>query len=410
MELLDLNTQAIVSNALQRLNNFTNLTFLSPGSKARLLVDILSEELGLQASQFDLNVGAGLLRKATGVTLDYIGELFGLERLQEVQADVVSAEQNFSLYTLNTSFGDINNGSDIIIEPGALRISNIEDFTTDATVYVNTSQIILKANENNVYFDAQALSAGAKANVGSRTLVHHNFTNYADSLNRSLLVINNQSITYGRDREDDENYRYRIQKEKISSEAGNETAIRLALLVIPGVADVVRIPYARGIGTCDWLISSTSIAVSQELLDIAQEAIESKQSVGMSNIAKSPVLIGTEYIFSINYKGRLEDAQKDKIKADIKKNISDYVNNLEIAEPLILDQVVRIVLSSSDLIESMGDADSSENFKNIFLYKRSELSNSLTRKSLTGNYTPKSYERVVLETTIASPITIIDNN
>ena len=62
MELLDLRTSDIVSNALQRLDNFTNISFLSPGSKARLLVDILSEELGLQASQFDLNVGAAALK------------------------------------------------------------------------------------------------------------------------------------------------------------------------------------------------------------------------------------------------------------------------------------------------------------------------------------------------------------
>jgi hypothetical protein len=49
-------------------------------------------------------------------------------------------------------------------------------------------------------------------------------------------------------------------------------------------------------------------------------------------------------------------------------------------------------------------------FKNIFLYKRSNVSNSVTRKALTGNYRAKNYERVVLETTIENPITIIDNN
>jgi hypothetical protein len=78
MEFLDLQTTEIVSNALQKLNDFTNFTFLSPGSKARMLVDILSEELGIQAELFDQNIGAGLLRKAQGIVLDYIGEVYGL--------------------------------------------------------------------------------------------------------------------------------------------------------------------------------------------------------------------------------------------------------------------------------------------------------------------------------------------
>lgn len=410
MELLDLKTTDIVSNALQRLDSFTNITFLSPGSKARMLVDILSEELGLQASQFDVNAGAALLRNASGNILDYIGEIFGLNRLDEIKSTISSFEQNFVLYTVGLNFGSINNGQDIIIPAGAMQISNQQSFGSDSTIYVNTERIILRNTESRVFFSAQALTAGTAANAGSNTLNFHNFTNYSDSLNRTLLVTNSHGISYGRDRETDDNYRYRIQKEKISAEAGNETAIRLGLLVIPGVANVTRIPYARGVGTCDWLISSTSVIVSEELLELCQETINAKQSVGMSNIAKSPVLIGTEFIFPITYKGTLEDRQKEAIKADIRTNISNYVNNLGIATPLVLDQIVRIVLNSSDLIESMGADGSADNFTNIFIYKRSGLSNSLTRKSLTTNYTPKSYEQVVLETTIARPITIIENN
>lgn len=410
MEFLDLKTQDIVSNALQKLNDFTNFTFLSPGSKARLLVDIISEEVGLQAEQFDSNIALGFLRKAQGTTLDAIAEIYGMERLPEVKSEVTAAEQNFMLYTLSLNFGAINNGADIVIQPGELVFSNTIDQSSGSIIYVNTDQIVLKNTDTKTYFSAQSLIAGSQANAGAGTLNHHTFTKYADALNRSLLVTNVNTISYGRDRETDDNFKYRIQKEKISSEAGNETAIRLALLVIPGIADVIRLPYVRGIGTADWLISSTSVAVSQELLDVAQQEIDKKQSSGMSNLAKAPVLIGAEFIFSLSYKGQLETNQKDKIKSDIKKNISDYVNNLQIGETLVLDQIVKIILNSSDLIESMGDSNSSENFKNVFLYKRSGLSNLLTRKTLTTDYAARTNERVVLETTIENPVVIIDNN
>jgi uncharacterized phage protein gp47/JayE len=410
MELLDLQTSDIISNAIQKLNAFTNLTFLSPGSKARMLVDILSEEIGLQALDFDANSGAALLRNASGNVLDFIGEIYGLDRLEEVRSSISNAEENFILYTTGANFGSINNGQDIVIPSGAMQISNQESLGSNSVIYVNTEDIVLRSTESRIYFSAQASNSGRNSNTGSNILNFHNFTNYADSLSRSLLVTNNHGISYGRDRESDDNFRYRIQKEKISSEAANETSLRLGLLVIPGVADALPIRYARGIGTCDWLITSSSVIVSEDLITLCQEVIDERQGVGMSNLARSPILIGAEFSFSVSYKGKIEDRQKESIKNTIRNSVADYVNNLDIGEALILDQIVRIVLTSSDLIESMGDVDSSDNFKNIYLYKRSAFSNSLTRKSLTGNYTPKNYERVVLETTIAKPITIIDNN
>jgi hypothetical protein len=114
--------------------------------------------------------------------------------------------------------------------------------------------------------------------------------------------------------------------------------------------------------------------------------------------------------FGVTYKINLEDTDKDKIKAEIRKNIADYVNNLEIGEKLVVDQIVRVVLNSSDEIESMGDTSSSNNFSSIFIYRRSGLSNSVIRKSLTSDYKTKQYERVILEPRVETPIVIRDNN
>jgi uncharacterized phage protein gp47/JayE len=410
MQYLDLNTQVIVDDALQRLNEYTNLTFLSPGSKARLLVEVLGEEIGREAEEFDRNTGAALIRGASGVLLDYIGEIYGLPRLQEEKAEVFSQEENFSFYTLEPNFGELNNGDDIIIGVGAVSLFNTNTVSPEQVVYKNTEEIVLSKNENRVFFGAEAAGAGENSNIGAASLVFHDFSNYTDSLSNTLLTSNSQSIVYGRDQESDENYRYRIQKEKISAEAGNETAIRLNILLVPGVSNIVRIPYSRGIGTTDWLIKSTSTLVSGQLVDTVQQSIDQKQSSGTSNIAKSPNIIGLEVKFPITYKTSLEDSDKEKIKAEVRKNVSDYVNNLEIGESLIVDQVVKVVLNSSDEIESMGDPNSSENFSSIFIYKRSGLSTSVIRKSLTSDYRTKQYERVILEPGVQTPIVIRDNN
>ncbi|MDD3412424.1 MAG: baseplate J/gp47 family protein [Lachnospiraceae bacterium] len=410
MEYLDINTDESTSNALQKLSSYTNLTFLSPGSKARLLVEILGEELGLEAERLDQNVGVALIRNSKGKLLDYIGEVFGMTRLSEVKASVFSEEENFMIYTLEPNFGAINNGEDINIPVGAINIYSTPNSSANRVAYKNTQMITLPRNSNRVFFAAEALYAGENSNVGANSLVFHDFTNYADSLSRTLLVTNNESITYGRNEESDDNFRFRIQREKISGEAGNETAIRLSALLIPGVSDIVKIPYSRGIGTNDWLIRSTSTLVSSSLIDAVQNVIDERQSAGMSNLAKAPNIVGLELSFPLTYKTVLEDSEKEKIRAEIRKNLADYINNLAIGEKLILDQLVRVVLNSSDKIESIGDKGSASNFTYVFIHQRSGMSNSVIRKSLLTDYKTKSNERVILEPRIESPILIKDNN
>lgn len=410
MEYLDLQTDTIIQSAIEKLNDNTNLTFLSPGSKARLLVEIMGEEIGLSAEEFDKNIGSAFIRGASGKLLDYIGEIYGVKRLTVQKASVFAEEENFVLYTLSPSFGDINNGESILIQKGTMRIMSSPVVTDETVVYTNSEDIVLGSSENRKYFAAEALLPGQDSNVGETTLTFHDFTNYADSDSSSLLVTNYQSITYGRDAETDDNYRYRIQQEKISSEAGNSSAIRLALLQIPGVADVRRLKYERGIGTTDWLIQSTSTTVSQGLLLDCQTAIAEVQSEGLSNIARSPINVGAELFFALTYKSALEDAEKEKIKSEVRSNIAEYINNLAIGESLIRDQIVRVVLNTSNEIESMGETGASENFSAIYLYKRSAVSNSVLRRTLIGDYRANIDERVILEPSVEVPIVIRDNN
>jgi uncharacterized phage protein gp47/JayE len=410
MEYVNLSTDAIVSNAISRLNEYSGLSFLTPGSKARALIEILGEELSLQATEFDQNIGSNFIRKASGQMLDFIGEVYGTRREKEKKAIVLSQEENFKLYTLEESFGSINANNPITIPKGTLAISNTPAIGSDTIIYVNTTDIFLPKESSEVFFSAEAIAPGAFANVGARSLQYHNFTNYADSLNNTLSVLNIESITYGKDEETDQNYRFRIQQERISQEAGNYSSIRLALLGIPGIADVKRIKYERGVGTSDWLIQSTTPVVSASLIAEAQKVIDAKQSSGTSNKARSPVTVGVEMMFSITYKRSLEDSQKEQIKSVIRQNIANYVNTLPIGGSLVQDQIVRIVLTSSNEIQSMGDANSRDNFSYLYAYRRSAISNSVTRKTLMGDYVSRYDEKVILEPTINAPIKIRDNN
>jgi len=410
MAFLNLNTELITEETLKELSNSTNVTYLSPGSKARIILDIMNDKLGLQAEQFDLNVGRAFIRNAEGKLLDFIGEIFGTSRKLKQKAEVSREEKNFFFYTFDNNFGEINNFEDIIIPSNSVQIFNTTDPDSEQIAYVNTEQIILPAGEAIAYFSAESRDFGTSSNVGSGTMNFHNFNGYSDAVNRTLLVSNTSSITYGEDDESDENYRFRIQQQTIAGEAGNYSAIRLALLSVSGISDVVRIKYPRGIGTSDWLIKAVTPEVPQRLIDLAQEAINEKQSEGLENTARAPVTIGLQLDFSVTYRSRLEDQIKELIKTSIRRKVIEYINSLDIGEKLVIDQVVKTILNADERILSIGDPDSISNFERITLYKRSAVSNSKVKRTITGDYKTAFNERVIIEPTIIDPIIISDNN
>jgi len=410
MAFLDLDKNYITEEVIETLASQTNVTYLSPGSKARLLLDIVNDKLGLQALQFDENIGKAFIRNATGTLLDFIGEIFGVSRELKEKAEISEEEKNLFFYTLENSFGEINNFEDIIIPAGTLKVYNTKDPSLNQIIYINSRQIILPANENSVYFSAEAQGFGSEYNTGANTMVYHDFKNYADVLNQTLLVNNDISMTYGKNDETDDNYRFRIQQQTIAGEAANFSAIRLNLLSIAGVSDVVRIKFPKGIGTAHWLIKAVTPEVPPRLLTLAQEAIDEKQGEGLENIATAPITIGIQLIFSITYRERLEDKIKELIRSTIKRDLITYINNLDIEEDLIIDQMVKIILNSDDRISSMGLPNSQSNFERINIYKRSALSNTKVRRSIYKDYSTREDERIIIEPTIIDPIIINDNN
>ena len=410
MAYLDLQTEFITEQTLEQLAQRSNVNFLSPGAKVRLTLDIINDKLGIQARQFDVNTGQAFIRNANGQLLDFIGEVFGITRKAAKKPEVSKEEKNFYFYTLENTFGAINLNSDIVIPAGAVKIYNTDSPGAQVVTYINTSVIVLPAGEQRVYFSAESEGLGSAANVGINSLNKHNFKGYSDSLNTTLAVTNESSITYGEDTESDDNFRFRIQQQAIAGESANASAIRLSLLSVPGVSDVVRIKYPRGIGTTDWLIKAVTPSVPSRLITICQNSIGETEAEGMENLAKAPVIVGLQLIFSMTYRSRLEEGIKTQIKTEVRKNIINYVNNLGIGERLVIDQVKKIILNSDSRIESLGDENSVSDFNKVNLYKRSDASDSVVRRTLVDTYRTKPNERVIVETSIASPIVITDNN
>jgi len=407
MALIRKNYSDIIDSALRQLTQETNITQLSPGAKARALLEIVSRQISEQYQIFDLNLANAFLSTAQGEFLNYIGEIVGVERLQPVTAGTVAESQNVIFYTFAATFGAINGGSDITIPKGTrIWTSPSTPEADDSTYYYITEEVVLPSAGTTQAIPINATQQGGISNVGQDTLVNHDFENYSDFENGTLLVRNRASITSGRGLESDEDFRYRVSKQVTASEMGNETAIRLAALSVPGVADISMVPYVRGLGTFAVYIKSLEARVSDELVDAVQQTIDTVQSFGNRGYALKPKEIGIEMLLSLTYRESITARDRASINRDVVGTMYDYINNLDIGEDFIINEVVQRVMQVDDRIKNVGVAN--KPIDDLKMWKTSRTADNRVRYTLENDYTAAFDEKVLVEYSLTTPVTVIN--
>ena len=397
----------IIDSGLRQLTQETNITQLSPGAKARAILEIFSRQLAEAYQIFDINLANTYLSTARGEFLDYMGEIVGLERLQPIAAGTVSGSQNVIFYTFAPTFGSINDDTDIFIPKGTRIWTSPTTVGADDSVYYYIAEdTLLDTAANQQAVSVTATQQGLLANVGQDTLVNHDFANYTDQGNGTLLVRNRASITSGRGLETDEDFRFRISKQVTASEMGNETAIRLGALSVPGVADVSMVPHVRGLGTFGVYVKSLDARVTDELIEAVQNVVDQVQSFGNRGFALQPKEIGIEMVLSITYRETLTSRDRASINRTIVGAMYDYINNLDIGEDFIVNEVVQRVMQVDDRIKNVGVAN--KPIDDLKMWKTSRTADNRVRYTLETDYTTAFDEKVLVEYSLINPITIIN--
>lgn len=389
--------------SLNELINETNITRTSPGAKAKNLLKVINRKLNRSYQDFDINLLKGFLPFAEDQFLDYFGDILGLPRAPAVRASAAAAGKIVRFYVETGTFGDINTDQDIFI-PGGTLLSTGAGAT--GTVYRVTIGTYLERSLSEVYIAAEASFDGDSQNLGTGTLVFHNFTNYTSA--EGLLVDNPGLIDNGSSIENDTNYRFRLSNQVLASERANLTSIRLAVLTVPGVSDMLLRPYARGIGSFDILIQAVIPNTPQPLIDACQQAVEVVQSHGISGVVKAPLLTGLTFQISVTWRADVTQEARDQIRASIQAALQDYVNNLSMAEGFFVNEAIERVMSVDERILNIGTAQQA--FDEIAIYKETKLKDNRIRETLLSDYEPTIEERVIIELSTDTPIVVLDKN
>lgn len=400
MPLFARSTAELTTNAIEELSSNTNFTRFSPGAKARAMLDAVNRNIEGGYNDFDLNIARAFVSSASGRFLELVGGLLGVTREISVAATASSDLQVVKFYVASGTFGDINSSNDIPLTPGSVISTGP---ASTGILYRISSPATAFAGDSIAWVSVEAVGTGEEYNLGSSNLVYHDITGYTDVANGTLLVTNVHAIDNGKNLESDENYRFRIVNAKLEAEAANETAVRLAALTAPGVADVDIIRHYRGIGTFGVIIKGLTPTVPQSIIDDVVLRVRKVQGLGSVAFVRKAKETGLVFDITVHYKQRQTNDELDLLEQFIEDTITEEVNSLDTGEPFSVARLASALFGVSDNIENLGEPG--QPFDNIYIYKTSRLDDNRVRAKLLGDYSPDFDERVIIEPSVTNPFT-----
>jgi len=389
----------LMVDSLDDLNTNTNLTKLGPGGIARGIIEAVNKRLNEAYEIFDLNLARSFVSSSNGQLLDLIGYLLGCVRDTSLSALITSNMEVVKFYVDSGTFGNINSNNDIVINQGLIISTQSNQ---GGVRYKTLEMVVLPSSGDSQFISVEALLPGTDSHLGTGSLVNHSFIGYTDYLNKTLKVTNAHSISNARNLESDANYRYRIVNKVLEAEAANLTAIRLACLSTPGVADIVLIPRYRGIGTFGVIIKATTSTVSQTLIDEVTSTLQRVLAYGNIAYVIGPLETGISMKVTIWYGSNITDTEMEDIESNVTTAIIDYVNALDIGQTLYINQLINQLFDVSDSIANFGQPN--KPIDELYIYTQTELLETKIRQTLLNDYAPATNERVIIEPSVSVPI------
>lgn len=400
-------TDSITKKIISELSRNSAFSAFQPGQKLRAIIDAFSAELGEAYQNFDFNVAASLISGANGFFLDSIAALYGIKRKTAETVTVSEASQTVKFYVSGgRTFGEINNGQDILVPAGTIIRTAVS--AARPTRYFVRTNYTLPASSTSYFISVESQQSGESAVAGENSLINHDFVNYIDSANKSLLVTNSKPITYVQKDESDNDLKVRIINALTTNEAANQTALRIAALSVPGVSDVTIKEHVYGAGSAELVILSQSARVPAVLIELVQNKVNEIKSIGSVIVVKGPKEIGIELGAQLTFEPGIGENIKTATRTRVMQNLKFFLDSTPLGASVSQQQLLNTILNTDSRITKVGNAKNV--FDYIYLYKPSLLDNESNRRKFPIQKDELirvgSNEKLLTEFTISNPISI----
>lgn len=305
---------------------------MTTNSNAGVLSHIFARREKAMWEQMQLEYYSAFISTATGASLDYIGGNLGLKRKVDMP-----------------SFAQIK----IVTQEEYLIQAGEQYETEDGYQFTLLKDVLTKKDEDGTWSGigwVQSEDTGQETNVSADSITIE--SNPDDEV---ISVTNPEEAGGGQDYEDDDTYRERLRMENAARPGATAAGIRSALMNLPGVREVniVQNPFAEANKYGDPPYSVHIYCLGGNKQDIA-ECLADYIAAGITMVGGQELMVkdATGNPLKINFDFATEKQVYVKVEInvndswnvdqgadDVKASVADYINDLEMGNPLYITRL-----------------------------------------------------------------------
>lgn len=366
-------TKAEILNAeLTKIQRNTPITFVGPGSIARAFAEAVSTELGDMYDLMDYNTSQMLITTATGSALDLLGSLYDTTRKQVSDLTAVDKRLGSFIFYLQTP-----HASNITIPQGTNIYTDTSSYMGQRFSYSTTEDVVIPAGRTRVYASIIANFSDVVYTAGVRTLVVHDFQSPPGV---TVLCTNPKAISPQLSYESDEQYRVRLIKAIRVASSGTLEATRYAGLAVSGVRDIKIRQAPYGLGSFEAIIVPERNTNAGDVMVRATAAMDQVRPMGVRMYSKVPVYIQFDLTLGIIAPTAISSQTREMVVKRAAVAVSRYINSLLPGSELVYNQLIQLIMDSSEEISDVNVSKFSVN----------------GQETLRRNYRPAADEQIVV--------------
>lgn len=153
--------------------------------------------------------------------------------------------------------------------------------------------------------------------------------------------------------ETDDNYRARITNQVSVVQNANLISLRLKALQIDGVADVQFKRFTRGTGSFTCYVIPQVFPITNDLLIRVENVLDEAAAYGMNVEVKTSEYSPVDFTFNLIFHSKSTSLERQHIRNRVILNVTNYMKDLNMGSPIIINEVIQRVMETSEQILDM---------------------------------------------------------
>lgn len=150
--------------------------------------------------------------------------------------------------------------------------------------------------------------------------------------------------------ESDTDYRARIVNQIFVVAGATETALRIKLLTIEGIADVEFVRFTHGAGSFTCYVTPSVYPLQKTILFEAQKMVEAVEAQGVYGEVKTATATPVDVSVSLIFNSSTTNPERQTIRQNVAASVERYINNLGMGGTLIINELIEQIMGTSPKI------------------------------------------------------------